>query len=187
MLNQFTNKFRNTSKSLISAAEKSVCRFVACAALCGLSVFAAAPADLDRTFGTNGVALKSIGDSSRFNDVAVQTDGKIAAVGASSINGNMGYLAARFNPDGTPDATFGGGSGYISLNPGGANSYVKTVTILPDGKILLVAHNDATKDIEVLRRLPNGDADVSFNGTGSLTFAIGSGDDVPADALVQPE
>ncbi|HEX8567034.1 MAG TPA: FG-GAP-like repeat-containing protein [Pyrinomonadaceae bacterium] len=189
MLSQFINKFRNTSKSLISAAEKSGRRFIACAALCGLSVFAAAaaPADLDRTFGTNGVVLKSIGDSSHFNDVAVQTDGKIVAVGASSINGNMGYLAARFNPDGTPDATFGGGSGYISLNPGGANSYVKTVMILPDGKILLVAHNDATKDIDVLRRLPNGDADVSFNGTGSLTFAIGSGDDVPADALVQPD
>jgi uncharacterized delta-60 repeat protein len=99
----------------------------------------------------------------------------------------MRYLAARFNQDGTPDPTFGGGTGYISLSPGGANNFVKTVMILPDGKILLVAHNDATKDIEVLRRLPNGDADNTFNGTGSLTFAIGNGDDVPADALVQPD
>ncbi|MDQ4120468.1 MAG: FG-GAP-like repeat-containing protein [Acidobacteriota bacterium] len=177
MLNQFINKFRNTSKLFI------------CAALCGLSVFmaAAAPADLDRTFGTNGVSVKSIGDSSFFHDVAVQPDGKIIAVGTTSSNGNKLYLAARFNADGTSDATFGGGSGYISLNPGGTNSYVKTVIVLPNGKILLVAHNDATKDIEVLRRLPNGDADVTFNGTGSLTFAIGSGDDVPADALVQPD
>lgn len=169
--------------------EKQARRFFACAALCGFSVLAvvAAPADLDKTFGTNGVSVNPFGASSEFQDIAVQPDGKIVAVGTSSVNGNKSYLVARFNAKGALDATFGGGSGFISITPGGANSYVKTVMILPDGKILLVAHNDATKDIEVLRRMPNGDADTGFNGTGALTFAIGSGDDVPADALVQPD
>jgi uncharacterized delta-60 repeat protein len=188
MQNQLINKFRNTGKSLISTAEKQARLFFVCAALCGLSAFAvAAPADLDRTFGTNGVSFNSFGGSSRFEDVAVQPDGKILAVGANSANGNSQYLAARFNEDGTLDGTFGDGSGYILLSPGGANNYIKRVMILSDGKILFIAHNDATKNIDVLRRLPNGDVDTSLNGTGALSIAVGSGDDVPADALVQPD
>jgi uncharacterized delta-60 repeat protein len=189
MKNQFINKFRNTGKSLISTAKKQARLFFVCAALCNLSAFAAvaAPADLDKTFGTNGISVNSFGGSSRFEDVAVQPDGKIVAVGANSANGNSQYLAARFNEDGTLDGTFGSGNGYILLSPGGANNYIKRVMILSDDKILLIAHNDATKNIDVLRRLPNGDADTSLNGTGVLSIVIGSGDDVPADALVQPD
>jgi uncharacterized delta-60 repeat protein len=189
MNNQFINKFRNTGKSLMSTSKKQARLFFVCAALCSLSAFAvvAAPADLDKTFGTNGISVNLFGGSSRFEDVAVQPDGKIIAVGANSANGNSQYLAARFNEDGTLDGTFGSGNGHILLSPGGANNYIKRVIILPDGKILLIAHNDATKNIDVLRRLPNGDADTSLNGTGALSIAIGSGDDVPADALVQPD
>jgi hypothetical protein len=81
MLNKFIIKFRNSSKSLIYIIEKSAVRFIAGALVCGSSALAVAPApaDLDQTFGTNGVSVKAIGDASYFQDVALQPDGKIGA------------------------------------------------------------------------------------------------------------
>ena len=62
---------------------------------------------LDHSFGSGGLATLS-GTGGEFEAVAVQPDGKIVAVGFVNVAASQNaYLAARFNPDGTPDTSFG--------------------------------------------------------------------------------
>src|SRR5438045_3142960 len=69
------------------------------------------PGDLDGSFGTGGLVRSDITPK---NDtaigVAVQGDGRIVAVGTGSAP-NTKFLVARYNTDGTPDTSFGGGDG----------------------------------------------------------------------------
>lgn len=66
---------------------------------------AAAPGDLDTTWGTEGVvtAPKASG-----NGVAVTADGKVLVADASA------RALRRYTPDGTPDPSFGG-DGVVSV------------------------------------------------------------------------
>src|SRR5437588_4898228 len=80
--------------------------------LFGSTTITAAPGDLDPTFGIGG----KLTDGAAFaHDVAIQSDGKIVVVG--------GYLAdfvvARYNPNGSPDVTFGFGTGKVRTDLGG--------------------------------------------------------------------
>ena len=87
--------------------------------------------DLDQTFGTNGIA--AIPGATQVNDVAIQADGRTVAVGADGDD----FTIARFNLDGTPDASFGNnGVAAVDfrLGPDAANA----VSLLADGRILVV-------------------------------------------------
>src|SRR5687768_18159416 len=72
-----------------------------------------AAGDLDLAFGNGGkVIAGAFGYQAA--DIAVQKDGKYVVVG--SLNGN--FAVTRFNPDGKPDPTFGGG-GFVRTDFGG--------------------------------------------------------------------
>ncbi len=71
---------------------------------------------------------------SSIGDVVVQPDGKLMVGGTfSKVNGETVYYIARLNPDGTRDSTFNSpiipSSGFIN--------YVKHITMLADGKMLV--------------------------------------------------
>jgi uncharacterized delta-60 repeat protein len=70
----------------------------------------AAAGDLDPTFGVGGKVTADLTSKPDFPwSVAWQADGKIVAAGESDVGGsNPKFVVARFNPDGTPDTTFGG-------------------------------------------------------------------------------
>src|SRR5437588_2503881 len=61
---------------------------------------------LDRTFGINGRVKSRISPTSSEggNALALQSDGKILVAGS----GNGDFVVARYNPDGSPDKSFGG-------------------------------------------------------------------------------
>jgi uncharacterized delta-60 repeat protein len=64
----------------------------------------AASGDLDSTFGSGGkVTLAFPGSNDAIHGTAIQSDGKIVAVGS---DGND-FTLARYNTDGTLDASFG--------------------------------------------------------------------------------
>ena len=65
----------------------------------------AADGDLDPTFSGDGRVVSDFGFDDRADGVAVQPDGAIVVAG-TSCGGD--FLVARYNPDGTPDATFDG-------------------------------------------------------------------------------
>src|SRR5437660_12830051 len=96
--------------------------------LFGSTTITAAPGDLDPTFGIGG---KLIDGSFLAGNVEVQSDGKIVVVG----NYAAGFVVARYNPNGSPDVTFGFGTGKVITDLGG-EEYAWKIVIQPDGKIV---------------------------------------------------
>jgi uncharacterized delta-60 repeat protein len=96
---------------------------------------------LDPTFGTGGIFTATYRDDEYFNDVAIQADGKILAVGASdtAASTDRRSLITRLNPDGTPDANFGT-AGVVIGAFGGTQEYSISVEAGPDGKIYLAGN-----------------------------------------------
>src|SRR5215470_16341979 len=65
---------------------------------------------LDASFGTGGLVTTDFGGfNTAARAVAVQPDGKIVAAGVAAVNGFADIAVARYNRDGTLDASFGTG------------------------------------------------------------------------------
>lgn len=150
---------------------------------------AAAPGDLDTSFGSSGVAYADFGgpaagvfDRAANVDLARQADGKLVVVGGAA---GGGFAAARFNPDGSPDGGFGaGGRTTIPIAGGAANS----VVIQPDGKIVLAGSSGTSPNLRMtLARLnPDGSVDSSF-GSGGTSVADPSRDTLAYDVALLPD
>src|SRR5436190_541435 len=105
---------------------------------------------LDLSFSTDGKQTLSFGNDDHINAIAV----------------------ARFNPDGTPDTTFGGAGGGFAAGSGKANvffganilsgqEFATSVAIQPDGKIVVAGYSNINtlggqNDFAVARLLPDG-------------------------------
>ena len=61
---------------------------------------------LDSTFGIGGRVITGFGGSAQVFAADVQADGKIVVAGYANINGNFNFALARYNSNGTLDATF---------------------------------------------------------------------------------
>ena len=88
-------------------------------------------ADLDASFGDGGGVLFDVGPEAVANDTAVQPDGKILVAGRQGSNAFL----ARFNADGSRDATFGH-DGVTKLNFGLNESFNEVVAV-KGGRILV--------------------------------------------------
>lgn len=134
---------------------------------------------LDTTFSGDGRQTVSIGSGEDIAyAVTTQPDGKILAVGTASSpnNANHDIALARFNADGTLDPTFGG-DGTVRFSPDWTlHDYAFAVATQPDGKILVggsrQVSSQGNRNLVVLRFLPDGSIDPSFNGDGFSGFAI---------------
>jgi uncharacterized delta-60 repeat protein len=123
---------------------------------------------LDTTFGggrhPSGIAQYNLSpyDDGAFAMQIQPWDGKIVVVGRTTLSGTGPNEVAvgRFNPDGTPDSTFGNG-GFVSNSSTGT---ADAVALQADHKIV-VAGGSNNLDL-VLRYNSNGSLDTSFNGTG---------------------
>src|SRR6184192_4204600 len=90
---------------------------------------AAAPGELDPSFGQGGVVRTYFSGSNRKDAaraLALQPDGKIVAVGEfyDALGlvryGTYGFAVARYNGDGSPDSSFDRGLGWNgTIFPGG--------------------------------------------------------------------
>jgi uncharacterized delta-60 repeat protein len=101
----------------------------------------------------------------------LQPDGRIVVMGW----GNMAVVvAARFNPDGSLDPTFGIG-GQVAL-PLADDFVVESAALQPDGKLVIggTYGSGAARDFGLLRLLPNGAPDPSFDRDGLVTSDFGA-------------
>jgi uncharacterized delta-60 repeat protein len=91
---------------------------------------------LDTTFGTGGKVTTNLEDLDSAEDLVLQPDGKIIAVG----DGGNAFATARYNSDGSLDATFGTGGKVITefpLNTISPNNFARAVTLQSDSKIVV--------------------------------------------------
>lgn len=94
---------------------------------------------LDTGFGNNGILLIDRSETDVLYDVAVQPDGKIVVVGTTTANGGEGAIL-RFNPNGSPDASFGTGGAFYLPTPATTIRVVAgfhKINLLADGRILV--------------------------------------------------
>ena len=103
------------------------------------------------------------------NGVAVQSDGKIVAVG----NTGNDFGLARYNPNGSLDSTFSGDGKQTT--DFAAQYGAKAVAIQPDGKIVAVGRAGGG-GFAIARYNANGTLDTSFSGDGKQTANGGSGE-----------
>jgi uncharacterized delta-60 repeat protein len=141
----------------------------------GISPFtASADGLLDPAFGSGGIVTTAFtGASGTVSAVAfgaaVQGDGRIVAVGTGSdiatpVSSND-IAVARYNADGSLDATFGA-LGQVGTHLGGIE-VAYAVTVQPDQRILVAGSANAPDQMFVVRYLANGFLDPSF-GTGGV-------------------
>jgi uncharacterized delta-60 repeat protein len=129
---------------------------------------------LDPTFGTGGVVQTDFGVNrlDRVRALALQADGKIVAVGeAAMVNqSDHSFAVARYLTDGTLDTTFDV-DGLATDDFGQYRDQADGVVVLPDGKIVVsgragTSSNNA--DFALLRLLPDGTPDSTFDGDGRV-------------------
>ena len=144
-----------------------------------------AAGSLDPTFGGHrGAAAYDIGafHESAGNAVALLPGNKFAVVG--QFNGELGV--ARFNPDGSLDNTFGGGSGFVATAVDSSHdNAAEALVALPGGKLLVAGQTDgiidhATSVFALARYNADGSLDKSFGNGGVVTTSIGGGPDAVA-------
>lgn len=124
-------------------------------------------AQLDPTFGTNGVTTTNFSDPATPIAGFVLPDTKILVVAKIELAGSLNrYYFIRYNNDGTPDATYGTG-GRIELPlpmPLNSNIHILDAARQPDGKIILAGWDSDNGFIARLNE--NGTLDTSFSGDG---------------------
>src|SRR5205085_8217147 len=105
-------------------------------------------------------------------------------------------VIARYNVDGTLDASYTDGSGpddgivISTVGFGGEqwdDSAALAVAIADDGKILVGGRNAPWADYLVERRLPNGQPDPDFGGNGIVAVDWGGSSDSVTKLIPQPD
>ena len=151
----------------------------------------ALPGDYDTTFdgGVFNVPTTSPCYGAQGNAVALQHDGRVLIGGHATIGANCDQSAwtlVRRNADGTPDTTFGGGTGQVNLQVGGVGvpgadwagttiGALNFLAVQSDGKIVGAGDAfDSTGHVFAVYIL-------RWNSDGTLDSTFGSGGRAEAD------
>jgi uncharacterized delta-60 repeat protein len=133
---------------------------------------------LDPGFNGSGKVTTDFGGADGSYGVAVQSDGKIVAVGLTNYN-SPDFILARYNTDGSLDTTFGG-TGKVATDFGFIGDFGNSIAIQHNGKIIIagVCHIGSDSDgniyaTSLARYNPNGSMDTTFNGNGKVVTEVG--------------
>jgi uncharacterized delta-60 repeat protein len=122
----------------------------------------------DTSFDGDGTAGADFGGPDYAYAVALQPDGRIVVAGSA---GGEDVGVARFNADGSLDATFAG-SGTKRFGYGG-NEAAHAILVQPDGRIVLVGDGGPDRKIAVTRLNSNSSFDDGFGGGGTVWIDFG--------------
>jgi uncharacterized delta-60 repeat protein len=145
---------------------------------------------LDTSFAGDGIGTYNLSQAgSQADDVLVQPDGKILAAGYGD-----GYAIGRFNADGTPDTTFGGGDGVVATyfnQPCCGLGAAVALGLQSDGRIVFAGQwtpdEDSFIDEWAVGRLSaDGVPDSSF-GTNGLATSDLPGSSIAVGVAIQSD
>jgi uncharacterized delta-60 repeat protein len=146
---------------------------------------------LDNSFSGDGKATVNLGTNEFTSEVALLPDGRISV----AVTNVKDLIVVQLTPAGDLDASFGSqGVAKVHVGPPDAFNFTNSVAVQPDGK-LLVAGSTGTfinfapvnMDFAVVRLLPDGTPDLSFDGDGSQTVGFGGKGEFGRDVLPQAD
>lgn len=147
---------------------------------------------VDAPFGSGGWTSLAVPPATHVEDVAIDAQGRIVLAGyeGDPASDDHNPVLARFLADGSPDASFGVGIGYVRLT-GIAHAPVggwmgHAVDSDRDGSLLLALATDEDRDslrAGIVRVRANGSRDTAFGSGGLLLVDLENGTQLDALAL----
>lgn len=135
--------------------------------------------------------VTAFADMEHANDVAIQADGKIVAVGVTGEYDATDFAIVRYNTDGSLDTTFGPDqTGIVITDFSGVGNDANAVAIQSDGRLVVsgwVKNSSGGNDLAVARYDPSGNLDPSFGSGGKTTVSgacIGYGLAIDSDSNI---
>jgi uncharacterized delta-60 repeat protein len=128
---------------------------------------------LDQDFGNGGGVTTDFGSTEAAFDAAEDCEGRIVVVGEAA-NGTR-IAVARYNPDGSLDATFGSG-GRVTTGLG-LGSFARCIAVDGNNRVLVAGDTYATAtglDFIVVRYTSDGSLDEAFGTNGVVTSDFNS-------------
>jgi len=151
-----------------------------------------ADGSLDSSFGSAGVSITDFaGQDDHPHGLALQSDGSIVSVGSSYgvAGGSWNYALTRHSADGALDTTFGT-DGKVTTDFAVSRDEAWAVAVQSDGKIIVAGRTEdyapRLMDFGLVRYLPNGSLDVTFDGDGKAATDF-PGSDSAFAVDVQPD
>jgi uncharacterized delta-60 repeat protein len=131
---------------------------------------------LDNSFGSGGKVTTAINNYGGYaRSVAVQSDGKIVVAGYCSNGSDNDFAVARYNTNGTLDASFGtGGKMLTAVGPG--QDYGRSMIIQSDGRIVVAgsSYNGTNNDFAVVRYIGSLVPEIAVEQPAGTTLVDGS-------------
>ena len=143
----------------------------------------------DTTFDGDGlVTTDFVGDDDQIAKLAIQSDGKIVAVGFANDATGTRMAVARYNTDGSLDTTFAGDGLATTTFAGSVSTFGWAVAIQSDGKIVVAGENGGSPggDQVIVRYDAAGNLDPTFSGDGKKSIDFG-GTDVAYGVAIQAD
>ncbi|RZJ59418.1 MAG: T9SS type A sorting domain-containing protein, partial [Flavobacterium sp.] len=149
---------------------------------------------LDATFDGDGKVIAELDSTNdECNILLLQPDNKLLAIGTKRNATENGYLfkdiaLARYNGDGSLDASFGADGKVVSVFAPNDMNKVHQAVLQPDGKIVIsntyynIYTGNSILHHELIRYTPNGVIDMAFGTSGRVII-----DAEPVTMLSQPD
>jgi len=158
--------------------KKSISSMIAVLLLVFATNALAATGDLDTTFSTDGKVTTDFGGHTTdfVYGAAIQQDGRIVMTGYSYNGSSNDFALARYNSDGSLDASFGSGGKVTTDFSSNSDDRSLAMVIQSDGKFIVVGYsnNGNNNDFALARYNSNGALDTSFGSGGKVTTDYGN-------------
>ncbi|HSC09206.1 MAG TPA: delta-60 repeat domain-containing protein, partial [Steroidobacteraceae bacterium] len=142
--------------------------------------------------GTGKVTTDLDGHADQLRALALQPDGRIVVAGSvdtASTGRRSDFALARYDADGSLDASFGSG-GKVIVDLAGSSDIAEAVAIdAADGKIVAAGHafNGVDTDFAVVRLDAAGNPDAAFGSGGKAMLDFSGGADLARALAVRPD